>query len=128
MESMTAVLTRSRSALVALAAVSAAGTADVADFLARRPQLFSTAPGRAAGSVLGLTIWMALAGVALRRMQAGDQGSLRAATLGLAAVNALGNLGLTFIHVKAGVGGWRPLAGGLLGIAALTFAFLARER
>lgn len=125
---MTAVLTRSKSALTALAAVSAAGTADVAEFLARRPQLFSSAPGRAAGSVLGLTIWMALAGLALRRMRADDQGSLRAATLGLAAINALGNVGLTFIHFKAGVGGWRPLASGVLGVAALTFALLAKER
>jgi hypothetical protein len=118
---------RPRAALAALAAVSAAGAADVAEFLANRPQLFNTAPGRAAGSVLGLTIWLSLAGLALRRIRGDERASVRGVTLALAAVNALGNLGLTFIHLRAGVGGWRPLAGGVLGVAALAFALLGRD-
>ena len=124
---MIAALARPKSALWALAAVSAAGTADVGEFLLSRPQLFSTAPGRAAGSVLGLTIWIGLFGLALRRMRSGDERALWAATLGLAAINAAGNVGLTLIHFKAGVGGWRPIASGLLGAAALLAALVAKE-
>ena len=127
MESMTAVLTRSRTALTALVAVTMAGAGDVGEFLATRPQLVGTAPGRAAGSTLGLGIWAALGALALRRLRADDQGSLRVATLGLAGINALGNVGLTVIHLKAGVGGWRPMVGGVLSLAALALAFMTRE-
>jgi hypothetical protein len=127
MASVVATLTRPRYALAILAAVSAAGTADVGEFLAARPQLFNTAPGRAAGSVLGLAIWGALLGLALRRFARDDQNWMRTGTLGLAALNALGNVGLAAIHFKAGVGGWRPLASGILGVASLALALLARE-
>ena len=124
---MVAALARPKVALTALAAVSALGAADVGEFLATRTQLVGTAPGRAAGSVLGLTIWLGLVALAVRRMRRDDKASLRAATLGLAAVNALGNAGLTFIHFKAGVGGWRPLLGGVLGLSSLLLALLARD-
>jgi hypothetical protein len=36
---------------------------------------------------------------------------------------AVGNVGLTFIHLKAGVGGVRPIVGGVLGVLALVLAF-----
>lgn len=120
-------INRPRTAFAALAAVSTAGAVDVGQFLAARPQLFSSAPGRAMGSVLGLAIWVSLAGLALRRISRDDKPMLRAATLGLATLNALGNVGLTYIHFRAGVGGWRPLVGGVLGVAALALALLSRE-
>jgi hypothetical protein len=126
MSSMVGSLVRPKYALAALAAVSVAGAADVGEFLAARPQLFTEAPGRAAGSVLGLAIWIGLLGLALRRMSTDETRSLRRATLALAALNALGNVGLTFIHFKAGVGGWRPVTSGLLGLASLALALLAR--
>src|SRR5689334_17273122 len=50
--------------LLGLIAVSLAGTADVAEFLASRPAMFTDAPGRVAGSVVGLAFWVALLGVA----------------------------------------------------------------
>ena len=108
--------------LVALIGVSLAGTADVAEFLATRGAMFTDAPGRAAGSVLGLVAWAALLGVVTLRYARGERRGARAATLGLAGLVAAGNVGLTAIHLKAGVRGVRPMVGGVLGILALVLA------
>jgi hypothetical protein len=110
-----------RAILAALVAVSVGGMADVGEFIATRPGLFSTAPGRAAGSVAGFLVWAALAGTAAARVK-GAGGRSRTATLTLAAVAAVGSVGLTAIHLKAGVGGPRTIAGGALGVAALALA------
>jgi hypothetical protein len=109
--------------LLTLIGVSLAGTADVAEFLATRGAMFTDAPGRAAGSVVGLAAWAALLGVVSLRYARGEGRGARAATLGLAGLVAAGNVGLTAIHLKAGVGGMRPIIGGLLGILALVLAF-----
>lgn len=103
-------------------AVSLAGSADVGQFLATRTAMFTDAPGRAAGSVLGLLLWLALFGVASTRYLDGDRFWRRPTTLALAGLVASGNVGLTLIHLKAGIGGWRPMLGGGLGIAALLLA------
>jgi hypothetical protein len=112
-----------RAALVALIGVSLVGTADVAEFLATRSAMFTDAPGRAAGSVVGLVAWAALLGVVTLRYARGERRGARAATLGLAGLVAVGNVGLTAIHLKAGVGGVRPIVGGVLGVLALVLAF-----
>ena len=112
-----------KGALIALIGVSLAGTADVAEFLATRSAMFTDAPGRAAGSVLGLVAWAALLGVATLRYARGERRGARAATLGLAGLVAAGNVGLTAIHLKAGVEGLRPIVGGVLGVLALALAF-----
>jgi hypothetical protein len=111
-----------KGALIALIGVSLAGTADVAQFLAMRSSMFTDAPGRAAGSVVGLVAWAALLGVATLRYAGGERRGARAATIGLAGLVAAGNLGLTAIHLKAGVGGVRPIIGGVLGVLALVLA------
>lgn len=108
-----------RSALAGLMVVSLAGTADVGQFLLTRTAMFTDAPGRAAGSVLGLLFWLALFLVAMSRSLRGDQRATRAATLGLVSLVAVGNVGLTMIHLKAGIGGWRPMLGGGLSVAGL---------
>ena len=108
--------------LVALIGVSLAGTADVAGFLATRGAMFTDAPGRAAGSVVGLVAWAGLLGVATLRYARGERRGARAATIGLAGLVAAGSIGLTAIHLKAGVGGLRPMVGGVLGILALVLA------
>jgi len=56
-----------RGALGALIGVSVAGTVDVAEFLATRSAMFTDAPGRAAGSVVGLIAWAALFALATMR-------------------------------------------------------------
>jgi hypothetical protein len=122
---MRPMLASTRSALAGLMAVSVAGTADVGQFLATRSAMFTDAPGRAAGSVLGLVFWLALLLVAASRYLNGDQRGTRAATVGLAGLVAVGNVGLTLIHLKAGIGGWRPVLGGGLGIAALVLGLVS---
>ena len=111
-----------RGVLVALIGVSMVGTADVAEFLATRSAMFTDAPGRAAGSVIGLVAWVVLLGVATLRYARGEQQGARAATIGLAGLVAAGNVGLAAIHLKAGVGGVRPIVGGVLGVLALILA------
>ena len=112
--------------LLGLIGVSLAGTADVMEFLLTRASMFTEAPGRAAGSVVGLGLWVALLGVASGRYLRGERRGLRAATLGLAGLVAAGNVGLAAIHLKAGIGGLRPAVGGVLGIAALLLALASR--
>jgi hypothetical protein len=112
----------SKAALVALIGVSLLGTADVAEFLVTRSTMFTDAPGRAAGSVLGLVAWAALLGVATLRYARGERRGARTATIGLAGLVAAGSVGLTAIHLKAGVGGVRPIVSGVLGVLALVLA------
>ncbi|HXN01468.1 MAG TPA: hypothetical protein VN973_06220 [Candidatus Dormibacteraeota bacterium] len=120
---MTMVVRQSaRAALAALIGVSLAGTADVAEFLATRSTMFTDAPGRAAGSVVGLVAWAALLGMATLRYARGERRGWRATTIGLAGLVAAGNVGLTAIHLKAGVGGVRLIVGGVLGVLALVLA------
>jgi len=111
-----------RAALAALIGVSLAGTADVAEFLATRSTMFTDAPGRAAGSVVGLVAWAALLAMATLRYARGERRGWRATTIGLAGLVAAGNVGLTAIHLKAGVGGVRLIVGGVLGVLALVLA------
>ena len=126
---MTAVARRSVSgALLALIGVSLAGTADVAEFLATRTAIFTDAPSRAAGSVVGLALWVALLGVATARYVQDERRGARSVTIGLAGLVAAGNVGLTAIHPKAGVGGLRPVLGGVLGILALMLAVASRNQ
>ena len=116
-----------RSTLAGLIAVSLAGSVDVGEFLATRTAMFTNAPGRAAGSVLGLLFWLALLVVSTSRYAGAPRRGTSAATLGLAGLVAAGNVGLTLIHLKAGIGGWRPMLGGALGIAALALAVASRD-
>jgi len=125
-EAVTARLASTRSALAGLMFVSLAGSADVGEFLATRSAMFTDAPGRAAGSVLGLLFWLALLGVASTRYFTGDRPASRRLTLALAGLVATGNVALTLIHLKAGIGGWRPMLGGGLGIAAIVLALAGR--
>lgn len=99
-----------------------AGIADVGEFIATRPGMFTTAPGRAGGSVLGLALWAALAATAAARLRGADGPRSRWATVGLAGITALGSAALTLIHLKAGIGGPRTIVGGALGVAALGLA------
>jgi hypothetical protein len=126
---MTALLRRStKTSLLTLIGVSVAGTVDVAEFLATRTAMFTDAPGRAAGAVVGLALWVALLGIATTRYVRGERRGASAATLGLAGLVAAGNVGLTAVHLKVGAGGVRPLVGGVLGILALVLAVASRER
>ena len=88
--------------------------------------MFTDAPGRAAGSVVGLVLWLGLLGVATMRYVRVERPGSRAVTIGLAGVVAAGNVGLTAIHLKAGVGGFRPAVGGVLGVLALALALRSR--
>ena len=123
---MTSIGRRSGGLLLALIGVSLAGAADVAEFLVTRSAMFTDAPGRAAGSALGLALWLGLLGVATARYLRGDRPGARPVAIGLAGLVAAGNLGLTAIHLKAGVGGVRPIVGGVLGVVALILALAAR--
>ena len=127
-ESMTSVGRRSGTVQLALIGVSLAGAADVAEFLVTRSGMFTEAPGRAAGSAVGLALWLGLLAVAAVRYVRGERPGSRAVTIGLAGLVAAGNVGLTAIHLKGGVGGWRPAVGGVLGILALILALATRDQ
>src|ERR1700730_7426605 len=128
---VTSIERRSRPVLLALIGVSLAGTADVAEFLVSRTTMFADAPGRAAGSVVGLALWVALwrapLGAAPLRYLRGERRGSRAVTLGLAGIVAAGSVGLTAIHMKAGGGGVRPTLSGILGVLALILAIASRD-
>jgi hypothetical protein len=124
---MTSIGRRSSGLYLALIGVSLAGAADVAEFLASRAAMFTDAPGRAAGSAVGLALWIGLLGVASARYLRGERSASRAVMVGLAGLVAVGNVGLTAIHLKAGVGGLRPAVGGVLGVLALILALATRE-
>ena len=117
---------RARRLDLVLAGIGIAGTIDVAQFLAANDGMFRAAPGRAAGSVLGLAIWAGLTSVAIASATGADSRSLNQATVSLAALAALGGVGLAAVHAAAHVGGWRPALGGVLGLGALGIALGAR--
>lgn len=113
--------------LAALAVVALLGAADVGAFIASSPAVALKNGGRASGSIGGLAVWLLLLGVSGRRVAADDRAALATATLGLAALAAVGGVGLAAIHQLAGVGGWRTIGGAVLGISALGLAVAARR-
>src|ERR1700674_4525332 len=123
---MSSIARRSNGLLILLIGVSLAGTAEVAEFLVTRAAMFTDAPGRAAGSVVGLALWLGLLAVATLRYVRGERPGSRAVTIGLAGLVAAGNVGLSAIHLKAGVGGLRPIVGAVLGVFALALALASR--
>ncbi|MGC2191130.1 MAG: hypothetical protein WA751_02225 [Candidatus Dormiibacterota bacterium] len=108
-----------------LVGISVIGGLEVAQFVATNTGMFSSAPGRAAGSVLGVILWAALAGLAGVAATGRRSRSLAQATLVVAGLVAVGSLGLTVIHAAAHVGGLRPALGGVLSLLALGFAIMA---
>ena len=87
-----------------------AGTADTALFLLRRPALFRSAPGRAAGSVAFLALWMTLA---TRTRHEGD------GRLALSGTAFAGNLAMLAVHLRHRVAGPRAFVGAVLSGIAL---------
>jgi hypothetical protein len=128
MEVTTEVLQVSRARLAALAAVALVGTIDVAEFAITEPAVAFKTTGRAGGTIFGLGVWAGLALVAGSRLRRGDSARLSNAALGLAALAAVDGVGLALIHVAAGVGGFRPLVGAVMGVAAAGLAISARGR
>ncbi|GAC1329034.1 MAG: hypothetical protein NVSMB17_05040 [Candidatus Dormibacteria bacterium] len=115
-----------RPLLSALAVVAVLGAADVGAFIAASPGVALKNGGRASGSVGGLAIWLLLLAVSGRRIATDDRRALAQATLLLGALAAAGGVGLAVVHQLAGVGGWRTIAGGVLGVAALGLAVAVR--
>ena len=119
---------RRRPLLGALTLVALLGAADVGAFIAASPSVALKNSGRASGSIGGLAVWLLLLGVSGRRaIGAEDARNLATASLVLAGLAALGGVGLALVHQLAGVGGWRTIGGGVLGVAALGLAFAARS-
>jgi uncharacterized membrane protein YhaH (DUF805 family) len=108
-----------------LVVVSVIGSLDIAQFLATNSGMFRSAPGRAAGSVLGLIVWLALTAIAGLAASGRRSRGLAGATLLLAGLAAIGSVGLTAIHAAAHVGGLRPALGGVLSLVALGLAIVA---
>lgn len=108
-----------------LAGVGGIGSLDVAQFLAANTGMFNSAPGRAAGSVLGLVLWIALTALAGIAASGHRFRQLATAILVVAILVAVGSVGLTVVHAAAHVGGLRPAVGGVLGLAALAVAVVA---
>ncbi|MGC2296937.1 MAG: hypothetical protein WA695_09665 [Candidatus Dormiibacterota bacterium] len=105
--------------------VSALGTLDIGQFLATNQSMFRLAPGRAAGSVLGLVLWLALTGLSLSAASGHGTSRLSRTILPVSGLLAVGSLGLVAVHAAARVGGLRPAVGGVLGLSALGIAWLA---
>jgi hypothetical protein len=96
-----------------LAAIGWLGAADTAHFVwARRRSLFRQSPGRAAGSIAGLGMWLAMSGAASAAPRSGPARVLARAC-------GVGNLLLYAVHLRVGKGRLRALPGALLGAAAL---------
>ncbi|MGH7902503.1 MAG: hypothetical protein ACREPA_00055 [Candidatus Dormibacteraceae bacterium] len=94
-------------------AAALAGAADTGLFLSRRPRLFREHPGRAAGAVAGLGVWLGLAASSAR-----DTDTAGPRTVGLASLAALGSGALLASHLRHGVANGRILVGaGLAGLA-----------
>jgi hypothetical protein len=102
-------------------AAALAGAADTGAFLARRTQLFRTAPGRAFGSAAMLGLWLAVAA-----SSRADGGTTSSRTLGLASANAAGQLAMLGVHLRHGIAGPRVWLGAALGGAALGGAVASR--
>ena len=100
---------------------------DIGQFLATNTSMFKGSPGRAAGSVLGLALWLALAGLSAAVASGRRSSPVRRAILPLSGLLAVGSLGLVVVHAAARAGGLRPALGGVLGLAALGLAYLANR-
>jgi hypothetical protein len=109
--------TRARSYLLILVALL--GAADVAELTVTDPGLMAASPTRALGSLLGLALFLALAGLGARSLSRPGGRVLR---LGLAAVLAASSLVLVAIHLAAHVGGLRPASVALLALLGLVLA------
>jgi hypothetical protein len=113
--------------LAILTAAALLGAADAGLFVVTDPQTALKTPGRAAGSLAGLAVWVLLLAVSGRRWLLGDSRRLAAAGLGLALLAALDGVGLAAIHAMARVGGARTLVGAAAGLTALGLAVTARR-
>lgn len=100
---------------------------DIGQFLATNGGMFRAAPGRAAGSVLGLLLWLALAGLVGAAASDARSSRFSRTILALSGLLAVGSLALVAVHAAARVGGWRPALGGILGLTALGLAYLAHR-
>ncbi|HZU18848.1 MAG TPA: hypothetical protein VFD01_19900 [Candidatus Dormibacteraeota bacterium] len=109
-----------RSARTLAVTAAVAGAADTAAFLGRRRHLFAEAPGRAAGTVLGLGLWTGLAVSAAVEPRPGRP------TLALASAVAAANALLLAAHLRAGV--VRPRAFLGAGLAAIALGGVAAAR
>jgi hypothetical protein len=98
-----------------------AGAADTAVFLGQRPELFSDARGRAAGSVAFGGLWLALAASsALQRPRP------RTATIALAGTVAAANAAMLAVHLRHRIASPRVFAGAAL--SAMALADVLRRR
>ncbi|MHB8718883.1 MAG: hypothetical protein ACYDAC_08340 [Candidatus Dormibacteria bacterium] len=102
------------------APAAAAGAADTALFVARRPALFREAPGRAAGSVAVGVLWGTLAARSLR-----DGEHARGQSLGLAALLLAANGAMLAAHLRHGIRSPRVYGGAAL--SALAFGDTLRR-
>jgi hypothetical protein len=94
--------------------VAIAGATDTAVFLAKRPQMFREARGRAFGSVAFGGLWLALAATsAAQRPRPGT------ATLALAGAVAAANAAMLAVHLRHRIASPRVFAGAALGAVAL---------
>jgi hypothetical protein len=108
-----------------LTGISILGSGDIAQFLASNRAMFTSAPGRAAGSVLGLLLWLLLTWLAGKAASGHRSAALDRGTVAVAGVVAVGSVGLAGIHAAVHVGGLRPALGGVLGVAAVGLAIAA---
>jgi len=118
---------RARGLLALLTLAAAVGAADVAWFAATQPGVALQNPSRAAGTLTGLAIWLALTGTAGARVVGVDDARAKRATLALAALAALDGVGLAAIHVAVHAAGWETYLGAGAGAAALALAVAARK-
>ena len=119
---------RRRPLLGSLTLVALLGAADVAAFIAASPSVALKNGGRAGGSIGGLAVWLLLLGISGRRaMGAEEPRNLATVTVAVAALAGIGGVGLAVIHQLAGVGGWRTIGGGILGVAAFGLALAAHR-
>ncbi|HEY6537715.1 MAG TPA: hypothetical protein VI138_01585 [Candidatus Dormibacteraeota bacterium] len=108
--------------------VSILGSLDLVQFLATNRGMFQASPSRAAGSALGLALWLVLVGLGLAGRSRHRSRALSRTTIAVSGAVALGSVGLVGVHAAAHVGGLRPALGGVLGIAALGMAIMAGRR
>lgn len=104
-----------------IVAAALAGAADTGAFIARRPRLLLEHPGRGAGSLAGLALWLGLAASA-----AGDRDTAGSRTLALASAVAAGSASVLAAHIRSGIAGPRVFLGA--GLAALAAAAAATSR
>jgi hypothetical protein len=110
-----------------LTAAAVVGALDAGLFVASDPQTALKTPGRAAGSLAGLGVWIVLIAISGRRWRDGDNQRLAAAGLAVALLAALDGVGLAAVHAMARVGGARTLVGAAAGLTALGLALATRR-